>query len=309
MDTPSRTGRETGEIGIKGAVTGTRTLRKVPVTGKSATPPGPKGDPVVDTSVAHPARVYDYLLGGSVNFAVDREAAVHATAAIGGVDVARMIVRANRDFLGEIVRYLATEAGVRQYLDIGTGIPTGDNVHEVAQRAAPDARIVYADYDPIVLAHAHQLLESTPEGATDYVHGDLRDPGPILDKAAETLDFDQPIAVVLIGVLHFIRESDDPYGIVARLMDAVPSGSYLAISHLASDLQAEQMADMAGRYDESVDEAMIVRSHAEVSRFFEGLELVGRGVVRIDQWGAPEGEPDETAEWVMPVYGAVGRKP
>jgi hypothetical protein len=280
------------------------------VTGKSSTSSGPKGDPVVDTSVAHPARVYDYLLGGSVNFAVDREAAVHATAAIGGVDVARGIVRANRGFLGDIVRYLADEAGIRQFLDIGTGIPTGDNVHEVAQRSAPEARIVYVDYDPIVLAHAHQLLESTPEGATSYVHGDLRDPGPILERASETLDFDKPIAVILIGVLHFVRESEDPYAIVARLMEAVPSGSYLAISHLASDLQAEQMADMAERYDESVDEAMIVRSHAEVSRFFEGLELVGRGVICIDQWGSPEGEPDAASEgWVMPVYGAVGRKP
>ena len=294
---------------MQGTATGNRTLRKVPVTGTSSTSAGSKGEPVVDTSVAHPARVYDYLLGGSVNFDVDREAAVHATAAIGGVDVARGIVRANRDFLREAVSYLATEAGIRQYLDIGTGIPTGDNVHEVAQRAAPEARIVYVDYDPIVLAHAHQLLTSTPEGKTAYVHGDLRDPGPILERATETLDFSQPIAVVLIGVLHFVRDSEDPHAIVARLMDAMPSGSYLAISHLASDLQAEQMADMAERYDESVDEAMIVRSHAEVSRFFDGLELVGRGVVRIDQWGAPEDEPDAAGGWVMPVYGALGRKP
>src|SRR5262245_18781029 len=171
---------------MQGASTGTRTLRKVPVTGTSSTSAGSKGEPVVDTSVAHPARVYDYLLGGSVNFEVDREAAVHATAAIGGVDVARVIVRANREFLGTVVNFLATEAGVRQYLGIGTGSPTGDNVHEVAQRATPEARIVYVDYDPIVLAHAHQLLESTAEGATAYVHGDLRAPEPILVRAAET---------------------------------------------------------------------------------------------------------------------------
>ncbi|HET8621393.1 MAG TPA: SAM-dependent methyltransferase [Acidimicrobiales bacterium] len=279
------------------------------MTGTSATPSGPKGDPLVDTSVAHPARVYDYLLGGTVNFAVDREAAVHATAAIGGVDVAKAIVRANRDFLGVIVRYLAAEVGIRQFLDIGTGIPTGDNVHEVAQRAVPEARIVYVDYDPIVLAHAHQLLESTPEGATAYVHGDLRDPEPILAQAAATLDFGEPIALVLIGVLHFIRDTEDPYGIVARLMEAMPSGSYLAISHLAGDVQATEMAEMAERYDDSVDEAMIVRSHAEVSRFFDGLELVGPGVVTIDRWEASATDTDPPEGWVMPVYGAVGRKP
>jgi hypothetical protein len=280
------------------------------VTGTASSSSGPQPDPVVDTNVAHPARVYDYLLGGTVNFVVDREAAVHATAAIGGEDVAKVIVRANRDFLGTIVGYLATEAGIRQFLDIGTGIPTGDNVHEVAQRAAPESRIVYVDYDPIVLAHAHQLLESTPEGATSFIQCDMREPGPILEQAAETLDFSKPIAVVLIGVLHFIRESEDPYAIVARLMEAVPSGSYLAISHLASDLQGDQMAEMAERYDEQVDEAMIVRSHAQVSRFFEALELVDRGVVRIDQWGHPEDEdPDPSEGWVMPVYGAVGRKP
>ena len=280
------------------------------MTGTASPSSGPQRDPVVDTNVAHPARVYDYLLGGTVNFAVDREAAVHATAAIGGEEVAKVIVRANREFLGTIVRYLTTEAGIRQFLDIGTGISTGDNVHEVAQQAAPESRIVYVDYDPIVLAHAHQLLESTPEGATSYIQCDMREPGPILEQAADTLDFSKPVAVVLIGVLHFVRESDDPYGIVARLMEAVPSGSYLAISHLASDLQGDQMAEMAERYDEQVDEAMIVRSHAEVSRFFEGLELVGRGVVRIDQWGRAEDEDPDTSEgWVMPVYGAVGRKP
>jgi hypothetical protein len=264
---------------------------------------------MVDARVARSARVYDYLLGGTVNFAADREAAVHVADAVGGVDVARTIVRANRDFLGDVVRYLATEVGIRQYLDIGTGIPAGDNVHEVAQRAVPEARIVYVDYDPIVLAHAHRLLDSTAEGVTAYVHGDLRDPEPILEQAACTLDLGQPVAVILIGVLHFVRDREGPYRIVARLMEAVPSGSYLAISHLASDLQAGEMAEMAERYDRSVEEALTVRSHAEVSRFLDGLDLVAGGVVRIDQWGRPETGADRPEGWVTPIYGALGRKP
>jgi SAM-dependent methyltransferase len=262
----------------------------------------------IDSSVAHPARVYDYLLGGNDHFEVDREAAVHATAAFGGgIDTARFIVRANRDFLGRAVRYLAIEAGMRQFLDIGTGIPNADNVHAVAQKAAPTSRIVYVDYDPIVLAHAHALLESTPEGATAYIHGDLRQPEPILEGAAATLDFSQPVAVVLIGVLHFLRDRDDPHGIVARIVDALAPGSYLAIGHLASDINPEEMSALAERYDESVDEAMVVRSHAEVSRFFEGMELVHPGVVPLDQW-RPD-EPTASTGFVLPAYGAVARKP
>ena len=264
---------------------------------------------MVDTRVARTARVYDYLLGGTVNFAVDREAAAHVAGAVGGLDVARTIVRANRDFLGEVVRYLAAEVGIRQYLDIGTGIPARDNVHEVAQRAVPEARIVYVDHDPIVLAHAHRLLDGTPAGATAYVHGDLRDPGPILEQAAQTLDLGQPVAVILVGVLHFIRDAEDPYAIVARLMEAMPSGSYLAISHLARDLRATEMAELAERYDRSVDGALTVRSHAEVSRFLDGLDLVEGGVARVDQWGQPDTGTGTPEGWVTPVYGALGRKP
>jgi S-adenosyl methyltransferase len=263
----------------------------------------------IDSTVAHPARVYDYLLGGKDHFEVDKEAAVHATAAFGGgVDTARLIVRANRDFLVRAVRYLATEAGMRQFLDIGTGIPNADNVHAVAQEAAPTSRIVYADYDPIVLAHAHALLESTREGATDYIHGDLREPEPILEGAAATLDFTQPVAVVLIGVLHFLRDSDDPHGILARIVEALAPGSYLAIGHLASDINPEEMSALAERYDESVDEVMVVRSHAEVTRFFDGMEIVDPGVVPLDQW-RPTDPAAATSGFVLPAYGAVARKP
>jgi len=176
----------------------------------------------LDTSVAHPARVYDYWLGGKDNFAADREAAERVLAAAPGL---RYRVRANRAFLGRATRYLAAEAGVRQFLDIGTGIPTADNTHEVAQRAAPDSRVVYVDNDPIVLLHAQALLRSTPEGATDYLQADLRDPGTILDRAAAHLDFGQPVALMLLGVLHLIQDAEDPWGIVVRLMAALPPGS------------------------------------------------------------------------------------
>ena len=175
----------------------------------------------LDTSVAHPARVYDYWLGGKDNFAADREAAERVLAVAPGL---RYRVRANRAFLGRASRYLAAEAGIRQFLDIGTGIPAADNTHEVAQRAAPDARVVYVDNDPIVLLHAQALLRSTPEGATDYLQADLRDPGTILDRAATLLDFGQPVAVMLLGVLHLVQDAEDPWGIVAGLMAAMPAG-------------------------------------------------------------------------------------
>ena len=163
----------------------------------------------LDTSVAHPARVYDYWLGGKDNFAADREAAERVLAVTPGL---RFRVRANRAFLGRVTRYLACEAGVRQFLDIGTGIPAADNTHEVAQRAAPDSRVVYVDNDPIVLLHAQALLRSTPQGSTDYLQADLRNPGMILDRAAAVLDFGRPVAVMLLGVLHLIQDSEDPWG-------------------------------------------------------------------------------------------------
>ena len=173
----------------------------------------------LDTSVAHPARVYDYWLGGKDNFAADREAAERVLAVAPGL---RFRVRANRAFLGRTTRYLAAEAGIRQFLDLGTGIPTAENTHEVAQRVAPDARVVYVDNDPVVLLHAQALLRSTSQGATDYMQADLRDPGLILDRAAALLDFGQPMAVMLLGVLHLISDSEDPWGLVARLMAATP---------------------------------------------------------------------------------------
>jgi hypothetical protein len=257
----------------------------------------------LDTSVAHPARVYDYWLGGKDNFAADREAAERVLAVTPGL---RWRVRANRAFLGRATRFLAADAGMRQFLDIGTGIPTGDNTHEVAQRAAPAARVVYVDSDPIVLLHAQALLRSTPEGVTDYMQADLRDPGPILDRAAEVLDFGQPVAVMLLGVLHLIADDEDPWGIVARLMAAVPTGSYLAISHPALDTHREQ-AEAQRVYNERVATAQTLRTREQVARFFTGLDLIEPGLVQVHQWRPERG--DTIPAGSVSAYGAVGRKP
>ena len=256
----------------------------------------------LDTSVAHPARVYDYWLGGKDNFAADREAAERVLAAAPGL---RFRVRANRAFLGRATRYLAAEAGIRQFLDIGTGIPTADNTHEVAQRAAPDSRVVYVDNDPIVLLHAQALLRSTPQGTTDYLQADLRDPGMILDRAAAVMDLDQPVAVMLLGVLHLIQDSEDPWGIVARLMTAMPAGSYLTISHPAIDIHHAQ-ANAQRVYNERVSTPQTLRTREEVARFFTGLELVEPGLVQVHQWRPDPG--DFTPEGVVSAHGGVARK-
>jgi len=204
------------------------------------------------------------------------------------------------------VRYLAREAGIRQFLDIGTGIPSSNNTHEVAQAAAPDARIVYVDNDPIVLAHARDLLTSTEQGASAYIEADLRDPPAILDKAARTLDFSQPVAIMLLGILHLISDADDPYRIVARLLHAVPAGSYLAISHPASDIHSSQ-AEVQRRYNERVSTPQTLRSHAEVCRFFDGLSLVPPGVVYVHTWRPDPGS--EVPEGITSAHGGLGRKP
>ena len=256
----------------------------------------------LDTSVAHPARVYDYWLGGTDNFAADREAAERVLAAAPGL---RYRVRANRAFLGRATRYLAAEAGLRQFLDIGTGIPAAGNTHEVAQRVAPDARVVYVDNDPIVLLHAQALLRSTPEGATKYLQADLRDPGAILDRAASLLDFGQPVAVMLLGVLHLIQDGEDPWGIVTRLMAAMPPGSYLTISHPAIDIHPSQ-ANAQRVYNERVATPQTLRTREQVARFFAGLELVDPGLVQVHQWRPDPG--DSAPEGTVSAHGAVACK-
>jgi len=255
-----------------------------------------------DTSVAHVARVYDYWLGGKDNFAADRAAGDQAIAAYPDIVFS---VRANRAFLARTVRFLAGECGIRQFLDIGTGIPTANNTHEVAQSVAAESRIVYVDNDPVVLAHARALLTSGPRGATAYIDADLRETGKILDGAAQTLDFSQPVAVMLMAILQHIPPVDDPYRIVATLMDAVPPGSYLAISHPASDIEPEQMAKMAERLNQMMAEKVSFRNQAEVASFFDGLELAEPGIVRAQLW-RPDSEL--TASSPAALWGGVARK-
>jgi len=255
----------------------------------------------IDTSVAHPARVYDYWLGGKDNFAADREAGEQAVRAYPDLVAA---VRANRAFLGRAARYLAGEAGIRQFLDIGTGIPTANNTHEVVQSVAPQSKVVYVDNDPMVLAHSKALLRSNPQGATAYIEADLRDVDKVLDSAAVTLDFHRPVAVMLFAVLQYLSEDDDPHGIVSRLMAAVPPGSHLVVSHPASDINAEQVAESMQRYNERATEQATPRTRAAVARFFAGLELLPPGLVPIPEW-RPESAAAQTASIAM--WGGVGR--
>jgi hypothetical protein len=260
--------------------------------------------PAFDTTVPHPSRMYDYLLGGKDNFAVDREAAEQLVAIEPDV---RRAVRANRAFHGRAVRYLAGEAGVRQFLDIGTGIPAADNTHEVAQRVAADSRIVYVDNDPIVLAHARALLTSAHAGTVSYLDCDLRDPDTILEAARQQLDFGAPVAIMLLLVLHLIPDSDDPWRIVRRLVDAVPPGSYLVVSHPANDMDVPSAPAVAGRVNQRMQgTSMTLRGRAEVSRFFDGLDLLPPGLVSQNRWPDPAARYDEPH---VGGYGAVGRKP
>jgi hypothetical protein len=256
----------------------------------------------IDTSVAHPARVYDYWLGGEDNFAADREAAERVLAVTPGL---RFRVRANRAFLARAVRYLAGEAGIRQFLDVGTGIPAANNTHEVAQAAAPDSKIVYVDNDPIVLTHARALLATGPLGATQYVDGDLRDPQAIM-RAATILDVTKPTALMLIGVMHLIQDSEQPQEIVANLLAALPAGSYLAMSHPASDIHPGQV-EAQRRYNERVSTPQTLRSREQVARFFDGLELVPPGLVQVHAW-RPDPE-DSIPPDAVSAHGGVARKP
>jgi S-adenosyl methyltransferase len=257
--------------------------------------------PVIDTSIAHQARVYDYWLGGKDNFAADRIAGDKALQASPDLGVT---ARANRAFLGRAVRFLAGEAGIRQFLDIGTGIPSANNTHEVAQGVAPESRVVYVDNDPIVLAHARALLTSAPEGTTAYLDADASDPDTILGRATGTLDFSQPVAFTLLGILQVLK---DPHAVTSRLLDAVPSGSYLAISVPASDLEPEVQAVLARRLNEDLPGITYTFcSHADVTRFFDGMELLEPGVVPLNYWRSGPGGPDPARK--LSAYAAVGRK-
>ena len=256
-----------------------------------------------DTSVAHQARMYDYVLGGKDNYAADR-AAVEAGLKV-WPDMA-FAMRANRAFLGRAVRYLAADAGMRQFLDIGTGIPTSGNTHEIVQAIAPQSRVVYVDYDPVVLAHARALLVSRDEGATAYIDADLRDTDRILAEAAELLDFSQPVAITLLAILHAIPDGDDPHAIVAKLVDAVPAGSYLAVSHSGSDLFVPDTKDTFSTViNQTMQQQYTARSREQIDRFFAGLDLVAPGLVPVEEWRP---DPAMANAGTSAVYGAVGRK-
>jgi hypothetical protein len=264
---------------------------------------GTAGSLPFDTSKAHQARMYDYYLGGKDNYAADRTAADAWVQVF--PDVA-FTAQANRAFLGRVVRYLAGEAGMRQFLDIGTGIPTAGNTHQVARAVAPESRLVYVDYDPVVLAHARALLTSSGAGATEYIDADLRDTDAILARAAELLDFTRPVAVTLLAILHAIPDSDDPYAIVAKLLDAVPSGSYLAISAAGSDLLGpERQQGLENVTEQLIQQDFAYRTREQVARFFAGTDLVEPGLVRVEEWRAGAGA-DPAARSVL--WGAVGRK-
>jgi hypothetical protein len=255
----------------------------------------------IDTSVPHSARFWNYFLGGKDNYPVDRALGDQiAKMAPGLVDVAR----ASREHIIRTVTYLAGEAGIRQFLDIGTGLPTANNTHEVAQRVAPECHIVYVDNDPLVLAHARALLTSSPEGATDYIDADLHDPETILREAARTLDFTTPVALMLMGILGHVKDDEEVRSIIKRLMDALPSGSYLA--HSDGTNTSPEMVAAQDQYNQSAPLPYYVRSPERIASFYEGLELVPPGVVRVTDW-RPEIGPHEIRH--AEAFGGVGRKP
>ena len=258
----------------------------------------------INTAVAHSARFWNYLLGGKDNYAVDRELAEQIIAVIPSF---RDTVRAERRFLARAVRYLAGSAGIRQFLDIGTGLPTANNTHEVAQATAPESRVVYVDNDPIIMVHARALLTSTPQGKTDYVQADLREPDTILREAARTLDFTRPVGLMLLGILNFITDTDEAHAIVDRLLDALPSGSHLVISHPTAEVDGEAIKETMRLWNKQGAAPIVARSRQELIRFFEGRELWEPGVVSCSRW-----RPDCSSTLGGPVevfhFSGVGRK-
>lgn len=261
----------------------------------------------LDVTVTHPARRYNYWLGGKDNFAADRESGDAIAAVFPSI---RDAVVENRLFLQRAVTYLAREAGIRQYLDIGTGLPTANNTHEIAQAIVPQSRIVYVDNDPLVLVHARALLTSSPEGVTAYIDADLRDPGKILDhpELHATLNLSQPVGLLLIAIMQFIGDADDPYGIVARLTRELPTGSYLAMSHPTfDDLPAETVAKLTAM--SRAGGGFHPRTRAEVARFFTGAELVAPGLTSIVDWRADDEPTPRASTADTAVYGVVARLP
>jgi len=264
----------------------------------------PLGAAEIDTSRPHPARMYDWYLGGKDNYPVDEAMGRQMLALDPRVPV---MARVNRAFMQRATRWIA-EHGVRQFLDVGTGIPTEPNLHQVAQQVAPDAGVVYCDNDPIVLAHAAALLRGTDEGATEYLQADVRDPDAVLEGARKVLDFGRPIALSLIALLHFVSDEDGAHELVARLLSELPSGSYLVVSHATADFTPEE-SKAATEKLKAAGVTLALRSREEFARFFDGLELVEPGVEVPQLWHPELGDPvPGQDDGVIPGYGAVARK-
>ncbi|MFJ8002661.1 SAM-dependent methyltransferase [Streptomyces sp. NPDC096310] len=258
----------------------------------------------IDTSKPQSARMYDYYLGGKDNYEVDRIAAEQAIARFPAI---KQGAQDNRAFMHRAARWL-TDQGIRQFLDIGTGIPSEPNLHQIVQRTAPEARIVYVDSDPIVLRHGEALLRSTPQGSTEFILADVRDPEKIIERARTTLDFSKPIALSLVALLHFVSDEYNPTGIVTKLVDNLPSGSYLVLSHVTGDFDPETWDSIVSIYRSGGTPAQ-VRSHPEVARFFEGLTLTDPGIVPATAWHPDTGQPAApSGPAPVPLYAGVGRK-
>jgi hypothetical protein len=266
--------------------------------------PTPSDTPArLNTGVAHNARVWNYWIGGKDHYEVDQRVGEQVA---GMFPVIRDIARADRWFLGRAVRFLAEERGVRQFLDIGTGLPTVDNTHEIAQRIAPDARVVYVDNDPIVLVHARTLLTSSAGGVTDYIDADVHDPDAILERASRTLDLGKPVAVMMLGILNFVLDTEAARDIARRVMAAVPSGSCLVLTHptFDADLGGEGQIPAMEFWNENATPPITARSREDVASFFEGLQLLEPGLVSCSRWRAESDSPV-----VVPQFGAVAVKP
>ncbi|MFI9586085.1 SAM-dependent methyltransferase [Streptomyces sp. NPDC052236] len=256
------------------------------------------------TDVSHSARIWNYWLGGKDNYLVDQEVGEQILSFV--PELVRS-ARADRQFLARAVQFLVREAGIRQFLDIGTGLPTVDNTHEVAQRLDPTCRIAYVDNDPLVLTHAHALLTSTPEGATAYIDADVHDPEKILQMAARTLDFSQPVAITMLGIVNFVLDTDEAQAIVHRLLDGLPSGSYLAISHPTTEVDAEAMTEAVRFWNGQGSARMTLRTREEVLRFFDKVELIEPGVVSCSRWRPDAVSRDEIVD--VTHFCGVGKKP
>ncbi|MCX5007859.1 SAM-dependent methyltransferase [Streptomyces sp. NBC_00638] len=264
----------------------------------------PSGEsPRLDTSVAHNARVWNYWIGGKDNYAIDQAVGDQVASMF---PIIREVARADRDFLGRAVHHLTADRGVRQFLDIGTGLPTLDNTHEIAQRIAPESRIVYVDNDPIVLVHARTLLTSTPEGTTDYIDADVHHPDTIVEGAAATLDLGRPVAVMMLGILNFVLDTKEAQDIVRRIMAAAPSGSFLVLTHPTTDadLGGEGNIEAMKFWNENATPPITARTRAEIEAFFDGLEFVTPGLVSCSQWRSEPGSAP-----TVPQFGAVAVKP